>query len=108
MSNENQKQIAGPQAIEWLTDQHSSVYSNISAVGVTPFDLSIIFGEVASATQAAVRARPLVKVLVSPEQASILVQVLQQSLKTFVDGNGPLRPAGARTLEPKDFKVESK
>ena len=107
MSNESKSTVVSPQTIEWLKDQHPSVYSNIMAVGITPFDLSIVFGEVAGANPASVMAKPLVKVLISPEQASILMQILQQSLRTFVEGNGPLRPVGARSIEPQDFTFGS-
>ena len=104
MSNESKSTFVSPQTIEWLKEQHPSVYSNILAVGITPFDLSIVFGEVAGANPSSVMAKPLVKILISPEQASMLMQLLQQSLRIFTEGNGPLRPVGARALDPQDFK----
>lgn len=105
-ANQGSAQVA--QRIEWREDQFPSVYSNITAVGVTPFDISILCGEVESATPSAVKAKPHVKILLSPEQASLLMQMLQQSLKKFVEGSGPLRPTGSRVLNPEDFKFENR
>ena len=95
------------QKIEWKEEQFPSIYSNVVSVGVTPFDIFILLGEVESATPSSVKAKPRVKVIVSPEQASILMQTIQQALAKFVEGNGPLRPAGKQQLDAANFKFES-
>ena len=99
--NKNSAQIM--QKIEWKEEQFPSIYSNVVSVGVTPFDIFILLGEVESATPSSVKA----KVIVSPEQASILMQTIQQALAKFVEGNGPLRPAGKQQLDAANFKFES-
>jgi hypothetical protein len=106
MSTENQNATPIVQKIEWKAEQFPSIYSNVISVGVTPFDIYILLGEVESATQSTVKAKPQVKVIVSPEQASILMQTLAQGLAKFVEGSGPLRPAGKQQSDPSSFRFE--
>ncbi len=108
MATQNEGSVRIAQRIEWREDQFPSVYSNVTSVGITPFDISVICGEVESAAPAAVKAKPHVKIILSPEQASLLMQMLQQALKRFVEGNGPLRPTGSQALNPEDFRFENK
>ncbi|MGC9157532.1 MAG: DUF3467 domain-containing protein [Terracidiphilus sp.] len=110
MPTENQVAAPIAQRIEWLVDQDQfpSFYSNITSVGITPFDISVICGEVESATPSAVKAKPRVKITLSPEQASLLMQMLQQALRKFVEGSGPLRPNGGQVLDLENFKFENK
>jgi hypothetical protein len=61
---------------------------------MTPFDITLLFGEIQSATATELRANPRAKISISPELASNLHQLLGLALKAFVEGNGPLRPSG--------------
>jgi hypothetical protein len=94
------------QKIEWNDEQIPSVYANVMAVGITPFDISILLGEVESASASIVKAKPRVKVIVSPEQASLLMQTIGQALAKFIEGSGQLRPVGKQQLDSKNFRFE--
>jgi hypothetical protein len=107
MSAENKNTAQVVQKIEWKDEQIPSIYANVMAVGITPFDISILLGEVESASESVVKAKPRVKVIVSPEQASLLMQTIAQGLGKFVEGNGQLRSVGKLQLDPKNFKFES-
>lgn len=108
MVAKNQEPVQVAQAVEWREEQFPSVYSNVASVGITPFDISLICGEVESATPSAVKARPQVRIFFSPEQASLVMQMLQQALNKFVEGSGPLRPVGNLVNNPNDFKFRNK
>jgi hypothetical protein len=108
MAAQNEESVQIAQRVEWREDQFPSVYSNVVSVGITPFDISVICGEVESATPSAVKAKPHVKIIFSPEQASLLMLMLQQALGKFVEGSGQLRPAGGSMINPEDFKFANK
>lgn len=105
MSTQNQPAAQVAQKIEWQEEQFPSVYANVAAIGITPFDISILCGEVASASPSAVLAKPLVKIVLSPEQASLVMQMLQQALKKFCEASGQLRSVGGQTP---NFRFENK
>jgi len=107
MSTKNQNAAPVVQRIEWKEEQIPSIYANVMAVGITPFDISILLGEVESASTSVVKARPKVKIIVSPEQASLLMQTIAQGLAKFQEGNGPLRPVGKQQLNSTNFKFET-
>jgi len=107
MSTENQNAAPAVQRIEWKEEQFPSIYANVMAVGITPFDISILLGEVEGASASVVKAKPRVRVIVSPEQASLLMQTIAQGLAKFVEGNGPLRPVGKQQLDATNFKFEA-
>lgn len=94
MSTEIEKFETKAQQVKWLETDYPTVYSNLMGVGLSPFDVSILFGEVGAASESDVTGRPRVKVLLSPEQAVNLVHMLVIALEKFVESNGPLRKAG--------------
>jgi hypothetical protein len=77
--------------------EHPSIYS--MGVTASPFDISIIFGEVEQATAAEVVGIPRVKVTIAPEQAANLIQMLSSLLQKYVEGNGALRQSSKVTAE---------
>jgi hypothetical protein len=79
--------------------EHPSIYSNFMGVTASPFDISIIFGEVEQATAAEVVGIPRVKVTIAPEQAANLIQMLSSLLQKYVEGNGALRQSSKVTAE---------
>jgi hypothetical protein len=106
MTDENKNTAPVVQKIQWKEEQFPSFYANVIAVGITPFDISIQLGEVEDVSATVVRAKPRAKVILSPEQASLLMQTIAQGLKKFVEANGQLRPVGKQQLDPKSFRVE--
>jgi hypothetical protein len=101
-------QTQGPQKLEWQQGQYPSVYSNIASVSFSPFDISILYGEVDTATLDTISAKPLTKLVVSPEQASILVQMLTQALQKYTETNGQLRHAGKAHQVQATFPSDNK
>ncbi len=83
------------QVVKWKEQECPTVYSNIMGFGMTPFDIALNFGEIGESTTTEVIGVPRVKVLLSPEQASNLMQLLGVALKKFTENNGQLRTAGA-------------
>ena len=77
--------------------EYPTVYSNMMGIGMTPFDIAIVFGEVDHATTDEVLAIPRVKVLLAPEQAANLLQMLGAALTKFSENNGNLRQLGRIT-----------
>lgn len=80
---------------QWKDGEYPTVYSNQIGVGMTPFDLAIVFGEVQNSDEATVTGIPRVKILLAPEQASNLIQLLTVALEHYSNANGPLRTSGA-------------
>ncbi len=85
---------AAGQSVTWKETSYPTVYANISSLAITPFDISLTVGEVNTANEKSVEATPLVRLILSPEHASVVMQLLGQGLSQFVAGNGNLRPAG--------------
>jgi hypothetical protein len=80
---------------KWVEAEHPTIYSNQMGVGMTPFDIAIVFGEVTGAEAGLVTGVPRVKILLSPEQASNLAKLLAVSVEAFAKANGPIRTSGA-------------
>jgi hypothetical protein len=80
---------------KWKEVEFPAVYANMMGIGMTPFDVNIIFGEVLESDEKSLTGRPLVKVLISPEQAGNLIKLLSIALDSFTKTNGALRTAGA-------------
>ena len=91
--------LPGGQIMKWKEQEHPTVYANVMAFGMTPFDIALVFGEIGDSTSTEVTGIPRVKILLAPEQAANLMQLLGVALKTFVENNGQLRTAGAVNLE---------
>lgn len=90
-----QPKLPSGQVMKWKEQEFPTVYANIMGLGMTPFDMALVFGEVGDSTATEVTGIPKVKILLSPEQASNLMQLLGVALKKFVENNGQLRTAGA-------------
>ncbi len=83
------------QTIEWRDENVTSHYSNLMALSMTPFDITIIFGEVGKASPESVEGIGRARIILSPEQASNLRKLLGIALDNYVVNNGELRPSGA-------------
>ena len=83
------------QTIKWEDSALVSHYANIMALAMTPFDISVTFGQIGVATPTEVEALAKAKIILSPEQASNLMKLLAVALQKYTSGNGPLRAAGA-------------
>lgn len=75
----------------WKNVEYPSYYANFLGVGLSPFDISIILGEIAETTPNQITANPKAKVLLSPEQASNLIEMLTAALEAYSKAQGPLR-----------------
>ena len=75
--------------------------------GMTPFDIALMFGLIGDSTPTEVTGIPLVKVILSPEQAANLFKLLSVAISTFAESNGQLRLAGAVDVEDLRLKVEA-
>ena len=90
----DQPKLPSGQTVKWHEDKMVIYYSNLIGISMTPFDIGIVFGQVASATQSQIDGLGLAKVLLSPEQAQNLVKLLMISLAKYVTNSGELRAAG--------------
>ncbi|MFC5864267.1 DUF3467 domain-containing protein [Acidicapsa dinghuensis] len=83
------------QTVTWDNSQLISIYANTMAIGLTPFDLSLTFGEIGYATPEQMQAVGRVKLILAPEQASNLMKLLSIAVQKYVENNGELRVAAA-------------
>ncbi len=79
------------QETTWKEREHPSIYANLVAFSMTPYDISLLLGEVESASATEVIGVPRVKLLLSPELVAKLAQVLALAVEAFARTNGPLR-----------------
>jgi hypothetical protein len=94
------QRTAVSQTISWKPVDYPTVYSNLLAVGITPFDVSLVFGDVEEATTTDVLGVPRVKVILAPEQAANVLKMLTTALTQYIATNGKLRESGnAETLQ---------
>lgn len=98
--------------MKWKEQEHPTFYSNMLGIGMTPFDITVIFGEVTEADGTTVTGTPRVKVLLAPEQAVNLMKMLSVAVDSFTKTNGAIRTAGAvdaaemaRNIEASKAKV---
>jgi hypothetical protein len=75
----------------WREIDAPTIYANVVGVGSTPYDVNFILGEIDGATAEQVNAKPLLKVILSPELAANLATLLNVVMESYVSGNGPLR-----------------
>jgi hypothetical protein len=75
----------------WKEGEVQIVYGNVVGVGSTPYDVNFLIGQIDGATADQVNARPLLKVILSPELAANLATLLNVVMEAYVAGNGPLR-----------------
>jgi hypothetical protein len=94
-----QTKLSNGQVVKWKEQEIPSVYANIMGIGMSPFDITLTFGEVGDSTPTEVMANPRAKVILSPEQAANLIKLLNFALTTYVENNGQLRTSGAVDIE---------
>lgn len=99
--------LPGGQVMKWKDQEYPSVYANIMGLGLSPFDISLIFGEIGESTPTEVLATARVKVILSPEQASNLMKLLDAAITTYVQNNGQLRAGGAVNPEEINNQLEA-
>jgi hypothetical protein len=87
------------QSLKWKDQEFPSFYANIMGFGMSPFDITLIFGEIGESTASEVTAIPKAKILLAPEQAANLMKLLGVALASYIENNGKLRTAGAVDLE---------
>jgi hypothetical protein len=87
------------QTVVWREENLTSYYANIMAFAMTPFDISLTFGEIGHATMTEVEAHAKAKIILAPEQAKNLLQLLTIAVDKYVQGNGSLRDSGALNKE---------
>lgn len=75
----------------WKEIDTPALYGNVIGVGSTPYDISIVIGELEGATSEQVNAKPLLKLILAPELAANLATLLTVVMEGYVSGNGPLR-----------------
>lgn len=92
--------------MRWKDADFPTVYANLMGFGMTPFDISLLLGEVGESTDTEVVGIPRVKVLLSPEQANNLHKLLGLALTKYVETNGALRTVGAVDLDELNKQVE--
>lgn len=107
MAEKPQVKLPTGQVMKWKEQDYPSVYANIMGFSMSPFDISLIFGELGESTPAEVTGIPKVKVLLSPEQALNLVKLLGVAVAAYVEGNGQLRLAGAVDIEEINKQVNA-
>jgi hypothetical protein len=96
---DNTSQSAAKQrATRFMEIEYPTIYSNIIGIGASPYDISIVFGVVDNATETEVMAKPLVKVLMAPEQAANVVKIISKMLERYQEANGQLRTSSTVDL----------
>ena len=100
MEEQADKTGATPEEVKYLQPQRSRVvgasqapvfYSNIALVIGSPFDIQVVFAEIAKVTEEELVANARVRVIMSPEQAVLLHRLLGSRIQGFVREQGPLR-----------------
>jgi hypothetical protein len=91
MSDTNLPKLPTGQVVQWNNDHLVSHYSNLMALSMSAFDISIIFGELGQASPETVEGIAKAKIILCPEQALNLMTLLSIAVQKFTEGNGPLR-----------------
>ena len=86
----------------WEERDYPTVYANMMGIGMTPFDINLILGEVTKSDDTTLTGTPKVKVLMTPEQAQNLIKLLGIAVTAYEKANGAIRTAGA--IDTVDFK----
>jgi hypothetical protein len=95
MTENNAPKLPSGQTVTWREDGLVTHYANLMALSMTPFDISLMFGEVGKATIEEVEGIARAKIILSPEQALNLMKLLSLAVEKYIQGNGPLRVSGA-------------
>jgi hypothetical protein len=91
--------MANKRPAKWLEIEHPSIYANMLGIGMTAFDINIIFGEIIKADPSSVTGTPKVKIILAPEQAQNLIKLLTVAINSYAKANGPLRSSGSVDVE---------
>lgn len=69
------------------------IYANLANVTITPVDLQIVFSVFGDKDPGAtdINATALIRVIMTPEHTALMLNVLQQSVATFIKRHGKLR-----------------
>ena len=95
MTENNGPKLPSGQTVTWREGSLVTVYANLMALSMTPFDISVTFGEVGKATIEEVEGIARARVILAPEQASNLMKLLSVAVEKYIQNNGPLRVSGA-------------
>jgi hypothetical protein len=107
MTEKPQPKLPSGQSVKWKEQETPTIYANIMGFGMSPFDISLVFGEIAEATVTEVNAIPRVRVTLAPEQAANLVKLLGLAVGSYVENNGQLRTTGAVDLDLLEAQVKA-
>ena len=67
-------------------------YANYGSVMATPFDIQLIFADIAELGPGEVVATAQARIIMAPEHAALLAAALQKRMEAFVLQHGSLRP----------------
>jgi hypothetical protein len=95
------------QMMKWREQEFPTFYANLMGFAMSPFDISLLFGEIGDSTPTEVTGIPKVRIILSPEQASNLMKLLGVAIETYVANNGQLRTSGAVNVAEINKQVES-
>ncbi|MGH2508997.1 MAG: DUF3467 domain-containing protein [Ktedonobacteraceae bacterium] len=72
---------------------HKTIYSNVIRTGITPFDVRIVFGQVAEPTPGdpAQQIDDLTTVIMSAEEAKAMISIVQQAVQGYEALYGEIR-----------------
>lgn len=72
---------------------HKTIYSNVVRIGITPFDIKIVFGQVADSIPGdpAQQVDDLATVIMSAEEAKAMIPFLQQAVQSYEAQYGEIR-----------------
>lgn len=92
---------------KWKEVEVQTVYANMMGIGMTPFDINIIFGEVAETDADSLTGVPKIKILLAPEQALNLIKLLSFAVDAYVKSNGTMRTSGAVDVGELSVQLEA-
>ena len=88
--------------MESVRDENPPVYANNVTLEMTPWDFKLRFGEVVEITEEKLRVLERVTVVMSPQHAVALAEVLARNILAYEKNVGPIpRPKGSVQAEGK-------
>lgn len=91
----SEKTVARKRVAKWKEVEHPTLYINMMGIGMSPFDINLILGELTESDENSITGTPKIKILLAPEQAANLVKLLSIAIDSYAKANGALRTAGA-------------
>lgn len=89
------KQVpAAVRTVKWQEVEVPTVYSNTTGIGMTAFDINLVFGEIVRNEAESTLAVPRVRIVLSPEQAVNVAKMLTMVTETYRKVNGEIRSSG--------------